>query len=60
MSDIIAVVATKDNNTEISGGQTVFWVDTPEQAQRKALLLARIFKAMVHDLEGGIYLIVRH
>ena len=60
MSDIIAIVATKDNKTAISGGRAVFWVDTAEQAQRKALLLARIFKAMVHDLEDGIYLIVRH
>ena len=60
MSDIIAIVATKDNTTDLSGAQAIFWVDTIEQAQRKALLLARIFKAMVHDLEGGIYLIDRH
>ena len=60
MTDIIAIVATKDNKDNLSGGKAVFWAADEAEAAKKALYLARIFKAMVHDLEGGIYLIVAH
>lgn len=60
MSDFIALVATNENRDKISGGRTVFWVQDEIEAERVTLNLARIFKAMVHDLGNGIYLIVVH
>lgn len=60
MSEIIAIVATADNKEKLSGAKAVFWCDTESEAAQKALYLAKIFKAMVHDLQGGIYLIVVH
>lgn len=60
MSEIIAIVATRENRDNVSGSKAVFWADNEEEALRRAALLARVFKAMVHDVEGGIYLIAAH
>ncbi len=60
MSDFIALVATNEQREKISGGRTVFWVEDEPEARRVSLHLSRIFKAMVHDLGNGIYLIVTH
>jgi len=60
MSDIIAIVATKEHKENIQGSAAIFWSEDINEAQQKAMLLARIFKAMVHDIQQGIYLIVRH
>ena len=53
-------MATADNKEKLSGAKAVCWCDTESEAAQKALYLAKIIKAMVHDLQGGIYLIVAH
>ena len=55
---ILAIVATADARVE--GAAPLLRVDTAEQAEAKADRIARILDAMVHDVGGGVYLIVRH
>lgn len=56
---ILAIVTT-DKEKIIGGDAPIFWAQDDEQAQHISLLLSRILKAMVHDLENGIYILVKH
>lgn len=44
----------------VAGNVPVFIARDDEEQQRIALYLSRILGGNVHDLENGIYLIVRH
>ncbi len=56
---IIAVVTT--NRDVVSSSITpVFYANDDEHKERLALLIAKTTRGMVHDLESGIYVIVKH
>jgi len=55
---ILAVVTTIPE--KISGGVPVFIANDDKEAQHMSLLLGRVLKAMAHDLENGVYIIVKH
>lgn len=57
---ILACVATRENADKVAGAAAVFVAEDNEEAQRTCLLLARILKGMSHDLENGVYIIVKH
>lgn len=57
---ILAVVALRDAITKVSGGTPVFVAETKEEQEKIALILGKILKGMVHDLENGIYFVTRH
>lgn len=57
---ILAVVTTKANEGKVSGAVAVFLGENEEAVQHLCLLLSRILKGMSHDLENGVYLIVKH
>ncbi len=42
------------------GGVPVFPCDDEQQRERVSVLLARILQAVVHDLENGDFILVRH
>lgn len=42
------------------GGVPVFPAETEEEREQVARLLAKILRGVVHDLENGVYIIVRH
>lgn len=44
----------------VGGGVPVFVVRTREEQERLSLFLSRILKAMAHDLENGVFIIVKH
>lgn len=58
---ILATIALNEAKGKfMGGGVPVFLVENKEEQEKLALLLSRILKGMVHDLENGIYIIIRH
>lgn len=57
MGDIIVAVTV---DKESVGGMPVIVARDENERERIANYMARIFQAVVHDLENGTYLIVRH
>ncbi|WP_028309544.1 capping complex subunit for YIEGIA [Desulfitibacter alkalitolerans] len=55
---LIAIVTTNLDLVR-GGGAPVFLARDEEELERLSLLMSRIFKAMVHDLENGVYLLYR-
>ncbi|MDK2822540.1 MAG: hypothetical protein PWQ67_1336 [Clostridia bacterium] len=44
----------------VLGNVPIFITKDDQEAQHLCLLLSRILKAMAHDLENGVYIIVKH
>lgn len=42
------------------GGAPIFLCDSEEERERVSVLLSKILRGVVHDLENGVYVIVRH
>lgn len=57
-SGILAAV-TLDKDI-VMGGVPIFLAKDEDERERLALYIARSLDAMVHDLENGCYIIVRH
>lgn len=57
--DIVAIV-TLHPDTVQGGGAPVFVAKDEERLKRMALLLSKMTRGMIHDLEDGTYVIVRH
>ena len=56
---IIAIV-TLDETKVISSGVPMFLAEDEKERDKTSLLLAKITTGMVHDLENGSYIIVKH
>jgi hypothetical protein len=58
---ILAVVVVEEAKAKVAGGSApVFIVKDKEEQEKIALILSRIIKAMAHDLENGVYILVKH
>ena len=57
---ILAVVVTRETLNKGQGMNSIFIAEDCIEQQRIALLLSRILKAMSHDLENGVMIIVQH
>lgn len=55
---ILAMVTRKKDL--VGGGMPIFYVSSQEEQDKIALTLARITEGVVHDLENGVYIIVKH
>ncbi len=55
---ILAVVSIKKDR--VSGGAPIFFASNEEEQEKVASYLSRILDAMVHDLENGTYILVKH
>lgn len=56
---ILAIITTKPEKVS-GGGAPVFISKTDEEQDRIATTLARVMGGVVHDLENGVYFLVRH
>lgn len=56
--ELKAVVTYKEEN--ITGGIPIFKVAGEDQAEEIAQKLGKILQCVVHDLENGLYVIVKH
>lgn len=59
LNDVIIAVVALDRS-KVGGQAPVFYADTPQERERLALFLSRITGGIVHDLENGTYIIVKH
>ncbi|HEY8414883.1 MAG TPA: hypothetical protein VIK99_03825 [Thermaerobacter sp.] len=57
---ILAIVTTDRERVAAGAGAPVFHARDEDEAQQTAFLLSRILDAMVHDLENGVLILVRH
>ena len=57
---ILAVVVTRRHADKVQGMNSIFIVEDEAELERTALLLSRILKAMAHDLENGVTILMQH
>jgi hypothetical protein len=57
---VVAIVALRKAKDNVSSGTApIIYVDTEEDQQRISMYMSRIFKAAVHDLENGVFILVK-
>lgn len=56
---ILAAVTTRKDQHRVSG-IPVFYAETEEELVKMATILSRVFEAVAHDMENGVYIIVKH
>lgn len=56
---IVAIVTLTPDKVK-PGGAPIFVAGTVEERERVAMYISRIMDVMVHDLENGTYILVRH
>lgn len=59
LTDYILAVVTLHPET-VGGGAPIFIVTDEAELRRVALILSKITNSMVHDLETGTFVIVKH
>jgi len=57
--EVVYIIAD-DRNKVVAGGAPILIAPEPRERERLALYLSRILNAMVHDLENGVLILVRH
>jgi len=60
ISKYILAVITRDPGLVQGGGTPVFLARDQTEQDRIATYLARITEGVVHDLENGVYILVKH
>lgn len=60
VTKFILAVVTMDPSLVNGGGAPVFRVPDRAAQDRVAKYIARITEGVVHDLENGVYIIVKH
>ncbi|MCG8501004.1 MAG: hypothetical protein MJB12_11435 [Firmicutes bacterium] len=60
ISNIIVAVVTTEKEKVQSGFAPVFYSENKAESEKIALILAKITMGMVHNLENGVYVIVKH
>ncbi len=53
-------IVTLDKSKLMTGGAPIFIAADEKEREKVASYLGRILNAQVHDLENGIYIVVRH
>lgn len=57
---ILAIVTTEENREKVGGGTPIFLAKDEEELDHLSMLLARLTLGMVHDLDNGMKIIIRH
>jgi hypothetical protein len=60
LTKYILAVVTTDSSLVAGGGAPVFHVSDAEEQEKVATYLARITEGVVHDLENGVFIVVKH
>lgn len=56
---ILAIITTEPCKVS-GGGAPIFISQTREEQDKIATVLARVTEGVIHDLENGVYLLVKH
>lgn len=59
VNNIVAIVTMNREKVE-SGFAPVFYSENEDESEKIALILAKVTMGMVHNLENGVYVIVKH
>lgn len=57
---LVLIVLDEARNRVSPGEAPTFYVNTKEEQEWLALIMSRTLMAMAHDLENGIYMLVKH
>ncbi len=58
---ILAIVVLAGARNKVKpGGAPIFIAENEEEQEKIALNLSRTLKAMAHDLENGVYILMKH
>ncbi len=57
---ILAVITIDPSLVAGGGAPPIFYVSDVEEQEKVATYLARITEGVVHDLENGVYIVVKH
>ncbi|NLY39583.1 MAG: hypothetical protein GX044_09840 [Firmicutes bacterium] len=60
LTKFILAIITQDPGLVAGGGAPVFIARDRNEQDRIALYLARVTEGVVHDLENGVYVLVKH
>ncbi len=60
LEKVILAVITVERDKIATGGAPVFYATDKEEQEKIAIYLARITEGVVHDLENGVYILVKH
>ncbi len=56
----ILAVITMDREKVSAGGAPIFFAANKEEQEKIAVTLARITEGVIHDLENGVFILVKH
>ena len=56
----ILAIITQEKEKVQGAGAPVFLASNQEEQEKIALYLARITEGVIHDLENGVYILVKH
>ena len=57
---ILAIITKNKNRQKVGGGVPIFYADDDQEMEKVSALLARLTLGMVHDLENGVKIIIKH
>lgn len=60
IKEYILAIVTLDKTKVSAGGCPVFLAESREEQERICLLISRVVGGIAHDLENGIFFIVKH
>lgn len=59
-TDNIVSIVTVNKEKVSSGSVPIFYAENEKEQKKVSLLIAKLVSGMVHDIENGCYLIVKH
>ncbi|MDK2800670.1 MAG: hypothetical protein PWP27_715 [Clostridiales bacterium] len=60
LENTITAIVTHDREKVQSGFAPIFYSNNEEESEKLALFIAKITLGMVHNLENGVYVVVKH
>jgi L-lysine 2,3-aminomutase len=60
IKDKILAIVTTNRDAVSSATVPVFYADTEGEKEKIALMISKITMSMVHDLQNGCYVLVKH
>lgn len=56
----IILAAITIDPSKVGGGVPIFYAASAEEQEKISTYLARITEGVIHDLENGVYVLVKH
>ncbi len=60
LAKVILAIITLDRESVKSGGAPIFYAENVEQQEKIATTLSRITEGVIHELDNGVKILVKH